>query len=551
MLPHWNNQQDSSEPAASHISRLSLTWSRDEQTQGSIPSQQARPQSRWLEHQQVQESYVPQAHLVQWPAGPGNQQLGESRLPPHHFVQWPGNEHLQESHMTQARLLQSPGIQQLHSQQAHGQSCDFDGSGLVPVRDNYNSRPGPSSWPQQLPDHVPDVALPHTPYSFLPSIPHIENPQPRLHPHIFLDRVFGGDYDPPPQKFNEVWPQLPPHDTPPHPAFPYPTNAVVTLDPNMFKNLPPSVVPSHGHGKDTVTSSHRDPIEKAQQHSKLGQRQKLVGIDRGEHLRLSCDEVVLNDPLEMKTDLKVKKWIPWNVQTVVTEGQNLMKRQVVNTSFLPTRETIISLANSSWNTVAQDQKRDDLRIWMTIDCPKDTTTTKLASVVDELQNSMKQDIQIFAFYEFGLGFSSTGSAKKGLDTERAKKIQCLIVDDAFLYATQTVSYGFHCRGGVATLVAFSHPSIIASASFLMYESELQLHKSVDKDSNMLPLFTIIATLYHWTLLQRQAGTFHDFSPDLNRSHHDRFVSLFQALTPAELAVLKFLLSQKVVTCARI
>jgi hypothetical protein len=84
---------------------------------------------------------------------------------------------------------------------------------------------------------------------------------------------------------------------------------------------------------------------------------------------------------------------------------------------------------------------------MTIDCPKDTPTTKLASVVDELQNSMKQDIQIFAFYEFGLGFSSTGSAgsaKKGLDTERAKKIQCLIADDAFLYATQTVSYGFHC-----------------------------------------------------------------------------------------------------------
>jgi hypothetical protein len=83
----------------------------------------------------------------------------------------------------------------------------------------------------------------------------------------------------------------------------------------------------------------------------------------------------------------------------------------------------------------------------------------------------------------------------------------------------------------------------------MYESELQLHKLVEENWNLLPLFTITATLYHWTLLERQAGTFDEFSPDRNRSHYDRFVLLFQALTPAELLVLKFLLSQKIVTCA--
>jgi hypothetical protein len=89
-------------------------------------------------------------------------------------------------------------------------------------------------------------------------------------------------------------------------------------------------------------------------------------------------------------------------------------------------------------------KLDDLRIWATIDCPKDTATTKLASVVDEIQDSMTQDIQIFAFYEFGLGFGRAEKAKNASNTERGRTVQRLIADDAFLYATHIVSYRFHC-----------------------------------------------------------------------------------------------------------
>lgn len=57
---------------------------------------------------------------------------------------------------------------------------------------------------------------------------------------------------------------------------------------------------------------------------------------------------------------------------------------------------------------------------------------------------MTQDIRIFAYYEFGLGFGRTEKVKNASNTERGRNVQLLIADDAFLYATQIVSYGFHC-----------------------------------------------------------------------------------------------------------
>jgi hypothetical protein len=203
-------------------------------------------------------------------------------------------------------------------------------------------------------------------------MPPIQVPRPQLHPHIFRS-VLGRDYEPPPQKFDEVWPQLPPHDIQAHPAYPTDSQPMVALDPDMFNNLPPSVVQSQQSQASlgTDTSSHRDPIDKAHHHSKLlgtykhwrpfdkrsqGQRQnlKLVGIDRGEHVRLpvSCDDT----PSTSETTRK-RKFIPWNIQSIVTEGREAMKKNLCNDSFLPTRDAIISLANSSWNTVAKTQTR--------------------------------------------------------------------------------------------------------------------------------------------------------------------------------------------------
>lgn len=201
----------------------------------------------------------------------------------------------------------------------------------------------------------------------------IQEPRPQpLHPDIFCD-VLGNDYEPPPQNFDEVWPQLPPHDIQAHQAYPTNSQPVAALDPDMSNNLPPSVVVSQQSqatpGADMP--SHHDPINKAHHHSRLlgtykhwrpfdkksqGQRQnlKLVGVDRGEHVRLpvSCDDA----PSTSETTRK-RKFIPWGVQDLVTEGRKAMKKNLCNDSFLPTRDTITSLAHSSWNTVAEMQER--------------------------------------------------------------------------------------------------------------------------------------------------------------------------------------------------
>jgi hypothetical protein len=57
---------------------------------------------------------------------------------------------------------------------------------------------------------------------------------------------------------------------------------------------------------------------------------------------------------------------------------------------------------------------------------------------------MTQDIRIFAYYEFALGFGRAEKAKNASNTERGRTVQRLIADDAFLYATQIVSFGFNC-----------------------------------------------------------------------------------------------------------
>ncbi|KAG1889934.1 hypothetical protein F4604DRAFT_1673453 [Suillus subluteus] len=419
MLPHWGNQRyDSSEPAG-HISGPSgVTWSGN---------------------QQIQESHSLQAHL-----------------------QWPGNQQLQESHSLQQAHLQWLASQEPHSLQA--QPCHDSDLGLV-VHD-YESCPGPSSWPQWLPGHAPDMALPHTQSFLLPGPLPVQIPHPQLHPSLF-HRILGGDCEPPPPNFDEVWPQLQPCDIPTNPLIPYPSDPhpKISLDPFVYANLPPS----------SVTSKKQ-----------------------------------------------AMKMIPWGTPILVLECQEEMKWNVFNNLLLPMKATIASSVNSLWKSVAQRQSRDNLWIWATSECSKDAPINKLVPIVDQIQDAMVQAARIFVYYEFGLNFDYAVAVNQSHVTTRGVQVQGLIVNDVFLHAIQSIE-------GVDTSVAFSHLAIIVFAAYLLYDT----------------------TLYHWALFKRRTGTYirSKFSVDSNRSHHDRFVLLFQALTPAELAVLKALVANRTVTCA--
>ncbi|KAG2132682.1 hypothetical protein BD769DRAFT_1386445 [Suillus cothurnatus] len=460
MLPHWGNQpQYSSESAGDTgdtISGPSVTWPGNQQTQESYS---LHAQSSWPQNSQIQESHSLQAHL-----------------------QWPGNQLLQESHSLQAH----PGL-----------SRDSE------VYD-YESRPGPSSWPcWQLPGHdsddTPDVAaLPHT-QSFLPQ-PHVQIPRPRLHQSLY-HRVLGGiyDYEPlPSSNFNEAWPQAgsqPPlqHDIPIHPAFPsdpnHPTDPqpVMTLDPVIYENLPLSVVPSQQAGPSlgTNASSHRDPIDDDKSHSRLlntyGKSYPSGKPDPG--------------PAPKEPAMKI---VPWGTSDLVLECQEEMKRRLFNDSLLPTKATIASLADASWVSTVQRQSRDDLRIWATA-CSKDFRINKLASVVDEIQGAMQQVIRIFVCYEYDLLFDYAAIVDESRVGERRTRVRGLIANDAFLSAIQSVQ-------GVNTSIPFSNSGVIAFASYILYDSDFRYHQYISEDWNLLPLLTATATFYRWALLERSTDS---------------------------------------------
>ncbi|KAG2148631.1 hypothetical protein BD769DRAFT_1382127 [Suillus cothurnatus] len=458
MLPHWGNQpQYSSESAGDTgdtISGPSVTWPGNQQTQESYS---LHAQSSWPQNSQIQESHSLQAHL-----------------------QWPGNQLLQESHSLQAH----PGL-----------SRDSE------VYD-YESRPGPSSWPcWQLPGHdsddTPDVAaLPHT-QSFLPQ-PHVQIPRPRLHQSLY-HRVLGGiyDYEPlPSSNFNEAWPQAgsqPPlqHDIPIHPAFPsdpnHPTDPqpVMTLDPVIYENLPLL---------GTNASSHRDPIDDDKSHSRLlntygksypsgnrtqGRRQKLVGIDRAQR--------------------GARWWV--SVEGTSDEDSSMgyigLSLGVSRRNETETFQRLV-VTHKSYYCFVGRRFVDDLRIWATA-CSKDFRINKLASVVDEIQGAMQQVIRIFVCYEYDLLFDYAAIVDESRVGERRTRVRGLIANDAFLSAIQSVQ-------GVNTSIPFSNSGVIAFASYILYDSDFRYHQYISEDWNLLPLLTATATFYRWALLERSTDS---------------------------------------------
>ncbi|KAG1854666.1 hypothetical protein C8R48DRAFT_776561 [Suillus tomentosus] len=459
MLPRWDDQQWDSSESAGDISGQSITW-------------------------------------------PGNLQLQESHSLPAHPSHNSDSGFVAHDDESRPGPSSWPQLQPGDAPLAYDESRPGPSSwpqlqpGDVPLAYD-ESRPGPSSWPQPQPGHAP---LPHS-RSFLPPLP-VRIPRPQLHPSLF--RPVLGHYEPPPLIFDEVWPEQPPHAIPTHPTHPThltDPHSAATSDPEIYGNLPPSV-PSQLPAPasiDTNTSSHHDAIIDKNRHSRLlnesheswptpgrsqGRRQKLTGIDRAERARVTSKA----QPIQI---------IPWGKSAVISACQEEMKRALLKDTLLPTKVTITSLANSSWNTVMRRQTRDDLRIWATESRSK---VSKLAPVVDEIHEALKRAVRIFAYYEFDLKFDYAAALDESHVAERQTRVEGLIANDAFLHATQHVE-------GVATSVPFSHPAVIAFAAYLLYDSEFRYHQYIGEDWNLLPLLTMITTLYRWALSERRTGTY--------------------------------------------
>ncbi|KAG1895119.1 uncharacterized protein F5891DRAFT_1194463 [Suillus fuscotomentosus] len=447
MLPRWDDQQWDSSESAGDISGQSITWSGNQQVPESHSLLQAHLQ--WPENQQIQESYSLQAHS-QWP---GNLQLQESHSLPAH------PSHNSDSGFVAHDDESRPGPSSWPQLQPGDAPLAYD-----------ESRPGPSSWPQLQPGDVPlayDESRPGpsswpqpaawtcttTAQSVIPSSSACSNSPSTA----------------PPKSLSS---QQPPHAIPTHPTHPThltDPHSAATSDPEIYGNLPPSV-PSQLPAPasiDTNTSSHHDAIIDKNRHSRLlnesheswptpgrsqGRRQKLTGIDRAERARVTSKA----QPIQI---------IPW--------------------------------ANSSWNTVMRRQTRDDLRIWATESRSK---VSKLTPVVDEIHEALKRAVRIFAYYEFDLKFDYAAALDESHVAERQTRVEGLIANDAFLHATQHVE-------GVATSVPFSHPAVIAFAAYLLYDSEFRYHQYIGEDWNLLPLLTMITTLYRWALSERRTGTY--------------------------------------------
>ncbi|KAG2739901.1 hypothetical protein P692DRAFT_201872809 [Suillus brevipes Sb2] len=313
-----------------------------------------------------------------------------------------------------------------------------------------------------------------------PPPPLVQNPRPQLHPSYY--RVLGGRAYAdaiPPSTFDEAWPQS--ESSPP-------PNRDIPLDPVIYQNLPPSDL--------NVSDSRRDNIDDKKAHARLLDRShpydyrpqvprpKPAGIDRAERARMGSNVTI----------------IPWGKADLILQCQQEMKRRLFKVSLLPSKATIASLAVGAWDSIMQNQTRDDLRIWGTA-CSVPYQINKLTPVVEEIQVRLRDAIKIFACYEYDLLFDYTAAVSQLEVNMRKTQVQNLIANDAFLSAIQSVQ-------GVNTSVPFSHRAVIAFASYVLYNSELQYHSYMGDEWNLEPLLTAITTFYRWALYERRTDLSH-------------------------------------------
>ncbi|KAG1880224.1 hypothetical protein C8R48DRAFT_767028 [Suillus tomentosus] len=225
--------------------------------------------------------------------------------------------------------------------------------------------------------------------------------------------------------------------------------------------------------------------------------------------------------------------IPYRREDILNQCSEMIKKTAFGESLLPSPESMSNWVYSTWSTVANLQTDGTLHHWA-LDILKNNERyriSKLKPALTGVLNEMKAAMRPLVCYTYDLAFDFTKTLDNSYVNERATRVQRLVENDRFLYSQLSI-------GGVDVDVAFANPAMLSIVSYFLRDSEHQYQRYIE-DLNIKPLLAITATFCRWALQERDTGRFISsmFLPEVNRTQHDRYVLLLEALSQPTLDAL--------------
>ncbi|KAG1900170.1 uncharacterized protein F5891DRAFT_1188868 [Suillus fuscotomentosus] len=227
----------------------------------------------------------------------------------------------------------------------------------------------------------------------------------------------------------------------------------------------------------------------------------------------------------------------YGIPELLDQCNEKMKSTAFGQSLLPSPDSMNETIYSSWSAVTDQQTDGALQQWALDKLHNDEKfrISKLEPVLMGVLDEMKVVVRLFVYHLYDLAFDYAVTLDVSHVNKRATRVRCLMENDAFLYGRVSIE-------GVDVSIAFTNHAILAIVSYLLRDSEYQYHRYIG-GLNVKPLLAITATFGRWALQEHCTGRYIPslFLPEINRTHHDHYVSMLNALSPSQLDAITSLL----------
>ncbi|KAG1876118.1 hypothetical protein C8R48DRAFT_669315 [Suillus tomentosus] len=321
---------------------------------------------------------------------------------------------------------------------------------------------------------------------------------------------------------------------------------VPTLDPNSFLNVPISRSPESSDrlfedvaSLSSLSRRHRSGVAQPKSSnpapSSHSRAKKSTIVNRGQYSKKkpSATKTASQSLSDPSSGMII---VPGSGTRGFLGGCKVeMRVFLFNQSLLPSNQDLITMVDSSWRAVAARQNDGVITQWASNKLIDDPTymDARLIPVLEELHKDMEAVVRIFVFHKYNLQFDYTVAVDNSDIIMRAHQVEDLVANDAFVYGQISVD------NVAGVTVAFANPTIVAVVTYLLRDSEHRYYNYIGTNRNFKPLLIMVTTLCRWALLERRTGLYiqSTFFSSENEVHHSRYISLYDALTPSEVAAL--------------